>query len=194
MAVVQLAAFLVQSRMYEGDRAERKGIAIDEGKILSSISAGKNLITKSATDSRKFNVRVLLSSQDVTHFEVGTGSPDALDNLVGAAFIGNTEGEKAQEAALKLMGVPLNQGYEGLLATLAPQIDRRREKTDAERENMTAEEKAKEAVSDRRHFIFYDGSDHERIVVDTDAHPHVKKALNSRPKSDLEVEQQEVEV
>lgn len=188
MAVVQLAAWLVQSRMYEGDRAERKGLAIDEGKTLSAISAGKTLITKSATDSRKFNARVLLSSQDVTHFEVGTGSPDALDNLVGTVFIGHTEGERAQQAALQLMGVPLNQGYETLLGQLRPATDRRREKSDAEKEQMTEEERMAEAIADRRHFIFFDGSGHERVVIDTDAHPHVKKALNSRPKSDLEAE------
>lgn len=191
MAVVQLAAWLVQSRMYEGDRAERKGLAIDEGKTLSAISAGKTLITKSATDSRKFNARVLLSSQDVTHFEVGTGSPDALDNLVGTAFIGHTEGKKAQEAALTLMGVPLHQGYETILGQLRPPTDKRREKSAEEREQMTPEEKEKEAIADRRHFIFFDGSGHERVVIDTDAHPHVKKALNSRPKSDLEAEQEQ---
>lgn len=192
MAVVQLAAWLVQSRMYEGDRAERKGLAIDEGKTLSAISAGKTLITKSATDSRKFNARVLLSSQDVTHFEVGTGSPDALDNLVGTALIGNTEGERAQQAALTLMGVPPRQGYEQLLGKLRPVTDKRREKSAAERERMTDEEKSQEAIDDRRHFIFYDGSGRERIVIDTDAHPHVKKALNSRPKSDAEFEESTV--
>lgn len=193
MAVVQLAAWLVQSRMYEGDRAERKGLAIDEGKTLSSIAAGKTLITKSATDSRKFNARVLLSSQDVTHFEVGTGSPDALDNLVGTVFIGHTEGQRAQQAALTLMGAPLNQGYEALLGKLRPATDRRRELTEEEQENLTDAEKVKAAIRERRHFIFFDGTERERVVIDTDAHPHVKQALNSRPKSDAELEREREE-
>lgn len=193
VAVVQLAAWLVQSRMYEGDRAERKGLGIDEGKTLSAISAGKTLITKSATDSRKFNVRALIASQDVTHFEIGTGNPDALDNLVGTCLIGNTEGEIAQRKALQLMGIPLDQGYEQILGSLIPPKDKRREKSDAEREQMTEAEKQKEAQEDRRHFIFFDGQNHERIVIDTDAHPHVKKALNSRPKGDIEDDGQTAE-
>ncbi|WP_447546775.1 hypothetical protein, partial [Neisseria gonorrhoeae] len=89
-------------------------------------------------------------------------------NLVGTCLIGNTEGEIAQRKALQLMGIPLDQGYEQILGSLIPPKDKRREKSDAEREQMTEAEKQKEAQEDRRHFIFFDGQNHERIVIDTD--------------------------
>lgn len=182
MAVLQLAAWLVQSKIYETDRKVRKAFGVDEGKLLSMTSSGKTLIAKSATDSRKFNIRVVLCSQNVTHFNF-SDSEDSLGNLVGAVLIGHTEDEAAIRAALRIMNVPLGQGYESILANLRSH-DRRAEKHGDEQQ--TDEEKAIAAAAQKRHFIFYDGSGSERIVIDTDAHPHVVAALNSRPRADEE--------
>lgn len=180
VAIVQLAAWLVQSRIYQGDRHERKTLAIDEGKVLSAFSAGKTLITKSATDSRKHNTRFFLCSQNVTHFDFGD-SEDSLGNLVGAALIGQTKSPQAVAAALQVLRAPRGEGYETILETLRPQRNRRDE---AKSENeLTGTDKARMAQAEKRHFIFSDGKNIERIVVDTDAHPHLKKALESRPSS-----------
>jgi hypothetical protein len=180
MSVMTLAAWLVQSRIYLGDPHRRKGLAIDEGKTITTIDAGKNLITKTATDSRKFNLRAILCSQNVTHFDMDSDSEDSLGNLIGAALIGSTEDEAAIDAALKALRAPLNEGYGAILKTLRPPQGKREEITRDLDGVMTNKQ-----VSDnqKRHFIFSDGRNIERIVLDMDAHPHVADALNSRPSS-----------
>lgn len=180
MSVMTLAAWLVQSRIYLGDPHRRKGLAIDEGKTITTIDAGKNLITKTATDSRKFNLRAILCSQNVTHFDMDSDSEDSLGNLIGAALIGSTEDDAAVDAALKALRAPLNEGYGAILKTLRPPQGKREEITRDIDGNMTHQ-----TVQDnqKRHFIFSDGVHIERIVLDMDAHPHVAAALNSRPSS-----------
>jgi len=178
MSIMTLAAWLVQSRIYLGDPHRRKGLAIDEGKTITTIDAGKNLITKTATDSRKFNLRAILCSQNVTHFDMDSDSEDSLGNLVGAALIGHTPDDTAAKAALKVLRAPLGQGYEAILKSLRPPKSRRDEiKRDLDG-RMT-----RHGTEDNtpRHFIFSDGTNIERVVIDLDALPEVKKALNSRP-------------
>lgn len=178
VSIVQLAAWLVQSRIYQGDRHQRKTLAIDEGKTLAAFSAGKTLITKSATDSRKHNTRFLLCSQNVTHFDFGD-SEDSLGNLVGAALIGQTKSPNAVAAALQVLRAPLGEGYEAIIENLRPARNRRDEaKRD---EELTKKDRRRMAQNEKRHFIFSDGKNIERIVVDTDAHPHLKQVLKSRP-------------
>lgn len=180
MSIMTLAAWLVQSRIYLGNPHRRKGLGIDEGKTITTIDAGKNLITKTATDSRKFNLRVILCSQNVTHFDVDSDSEDSLSNLVGAALIGHTEGDNEARAALKVLGAPIGQGYESILKTLRPQKKRREEIKHDVDGNLSMR-----AGQDNqpRHFIFRDGRNTERIVIDLDSMPNVKEALNSRPKT-----------
>lgn len=180
MSIMTLAAWLVQSRIYLGDRAKRKGLAIDEGKTITTIDAGKNLITKTATDSRKFNLRAILCSQNVTHFDLDSDSEDSLGNLVGAAMIGHTEDDNAVNAALKVLGAPLNEGYGAILKNLRPRQAREEVTHDFDGNLVRAN------VSDdaKRNFIFSDGRNIERIVVDLDAHPQLVAALNSRPLAD----------
>jgi hypothetical protein len=180
MSVMTLAAWLVQSRIYLGDPHRRKGLAIDEGKTITTIDAGKNLITKTATDSRKFNLRAILCSQNVTHFDMDSDSEDSLGNLVGAALIGATEDGTAVDAALKVLRAPLNEGYGAILKTLRPRAQRREEVRRDLDGNMTT---TAARDNQKRHFIFSDGRNIERIVFDLDAFPHVADALNSRPSS-----------
>lgn len=180
MSVMTLAAWLVQSRIYLGDPHRRKGLAIDEGKTITTIDAGKNLITKTATDSRKFNLRAILCSQNVTHFDMDSDSEDSLGNLIGAAMIGSTEDDAAINAALKALRAPLNEGYGAILKTLRPPQAKREEISRDLDGNMTVQ---KVADNQKRHFIFSDGRNIERIVFDLDAHPAVAEALNSRPSS-----------
>lgn len=181
MSVMTLAAWLVQSRIYLGDRNRRKGLAIDEGKTITTIDAGKTLITKTATDSRKFNLRAILCSQNVTHFDMSGDSEDSLGNLIGAALIGQTEEEAAQVAALKALRAPVGAGYEQILGHLRRPARIRETVTRDLDGNMTKE--AANRDNEKRSFIFGDGRNIERIVIDMDAHPHVADALNSTPSS-----------
>jgi hypothetical protein len=131
---------------------------IDEGHLLQTISSGKSLIRKSATDSRKHNARIILSSQNVTHFDLGD-----IGNLVGAALIGRTEDEDAALAALRVLNVTPDPSYVAILARLSQQS----------RRGGQGERKWRE-------FIFSDGRGAvERIVFDMWAHPHVLEALNT---------------
>lgn len=186
MSVMTLAAWLVQSRIYMGDRDRRKGLAIDEGKVLNAIDTGRMLLTKSATDSRKFNLRAIYCSQNVTHFDVGDDSENSLGNLVGAALIGDTQDLAAQRAALKVLGAPQDAGYEAILGSLRPR-KRKREQVHRDIDGRMTHNAEKD--DQKRHFIFSTSSatdnkrSIERIVYDLDAHPHVCAALNSRPKS-----------
>lgn len=157
VALFNLAAWLTQRAIYLGDKNARKGLFIDEGHLLQAISSGKSLIRKSATDSRKHNARIVLSSQNVTHFDIGD-----IGNLVGAALIGRTEDESAAAAALRVLGVKEDQSYMAVLGRLsqAPRRGGGRRKY--------------------REFIFSDGRGAvERMVFDLHAHPHVLAALDS---------------
>lgn len=180
MSVMTLAAWLVQSRIYLGDPDRRKGLAIDEGKTITTIDAGKTLITKTATDSRKFNLRAIFCSQNVTHFDMSGDSEDSLGNLIGCALIGDTQDDAAIVAALKALRAPVDAGYGAILRTLRP-AKRNREEVSRDLDgNMKA---TAEKDNQKRHFIFSDGRNIERIVYDLDAHPHIADALNSRPTS-----------
>lgn len=182
MSVMTLAAWLVQSKIYLGDRHRRKGLAIDEGKTITTIDAGKNLITKTATDSRKFNLRAILCSQNVTHFDMNDDSEDSLGNLIGAALIGATQDDAAVNAALKALRAPVGQGYEDILKGLRPP-SRRRETVNRNADG-DATSHVRKSEEQKRHFIFSDGRNIERIVFDLDAHPHVVEALDSTPHAD----------
>ncbi|MDR2256193.1 MAG: ATP-binding protein [Arthrobacter sp.] len=189
LAVLTMAAFLVQSSIYRGNFNARKGLAIDEGKVLNSFSAGKALITKVSTDSRKFNVRAILSSQNAAHFNFNGDDPDALGNLLSAAMVGQTTEAAAQKAGLNLLGVPTGMGYEPILASLRPQQSHKQEVLRDEHGQLSVSQEHAEQ-NDKRDFIFSvvddvtgnsQGRSIERITFDLDAHPHVAKALATSP-------------
>jgi hypothetical protein len=59
--MLNLAAWLTQRSIYEHPKDERKGVWIDEAFFLSEVPTGRVLMNRFARDSRKWNVRVLLS-------------------------------------------------------------------------------------------------------------------------------------
>lgn len=61
--MLNLAAWLTQRSVYEKPKDQRKGVWIDEAFFLSEVPTGRVLMNRFARDSRKWNVRVLLSSQ-----------------------------------------------------------------------------------------------------------------------------------
>ncbi len=161
-----LAAWLTQQSIYQGDPRERKGLFIDEAHLLSAFDEGVALMEKSSVDSRKHNARVLLCSQNVNHFDVERLSP-----LASAVFIGRTTEEKAAVEALKLAGLVTADAYVRELAGLSSQPPRVDPDSDDE-------------AGDYPHEFIFSTKDLgmvERITVFGDQHPHVMEALNSTP-------------
>lgn len=172
LVLLNLAAWLVQRSIYMGDKDRRKGLLIDEGHLLAALDAGRTLIAKSSVDSRKHNARVILSSQNVSHFDQAD-----IGNLVGAALIGRTEDESAARAALAVLKIRPEQAYIDTLANLSRQ--RRRDNDDDQREEPDRP-REKTRRKKYREFVFSDGRGAvERIVFDMHAHPHVVAALNT---------------
>jgi hypothetical protein len=165
--LLNLAAWLTQRSIYERPRDQRKGVWIDEAFFLSEVPTGRVLMNRFARDSRKWNVRVLLSSQIPADFLKIQGFVSLLDSV----FVGRLDDDDAQADALRLLKVPVGAGYEQVVASLG-----RRPGGEA---RLVAER-------DRapRQFIFGDGAGGvERIRVDFSG-PHLEhlvSALDTTP-------------
>jgi hypothetical protein len=164
--LLNLAAWLTQRSIYEKPRDQRKGVWIDEAFFLSEVPTGRVLMNRFARDSRKWNVRVLLSSQIPADFLKIQGFVSLLDSV----FVGRLDDGPAQSDALRLLKVPVGVGYEQVVASLGrrPGGDRVATKRD----------------HTPRQFIFADGAGGvERIRVDfSGAHlQHLCAALDTTP-------------
>jgi hypothetical protein len=112
--MLNLAAWLTQRSIYERPKDTRKGVWIDEAFFLSEVPTGRVLMNRFARDSRKWNVRVLLSSQIPADFLRIQGFVALLDSV----FVGRLDDDQAQEDALRLLKVPVGAGYEQVVASL----------------------------------------------------------------------------
>ncbi len=168
--LLTLAAWLTRHSVYAQPKNLRKGVWIDEAFFLSATTAGKALMQRLSRDSRKWNVRTLLSSQVPSDLLRIPG----FTSLANTAFVGGLDGAQEQADALSLLGVPTGSGYEDVLAGLG----RSRVKREAEEHEETP-----------REFIFADGrGGKERIRIDFGgAHlNHLRSALNTTPHTDEE--------
>ncbi|MDX8037006.1 ATP-binding protein [Lentzea sp. BCCO 10_0856] len=164
--MLNLAAWLTQRSIYEKPKDQRKGVWIDEAFFLSEVPTGRVLMNRFARDSRKWNVRVLLSSQIPADFLKIQGFVTLLDSV----FVGRLDDDSAQADALRLLKVPIGAGYEQVIASLGrrPGGDR----------NATERDRAP------RQFIFGDGAGGvERIRIDfSGPHlEHLRNALDTTP-------------
>lgn len=197
ITLFNLAAWLTQRSIYEGDPNVRKGLFIDEGHVLSLFDSGRHLADKSSTDSRKHNNRVILGSQNVTHWDL-----DNLANLVGSVLVGRTSGDATAPASLKLLDVAQEESYVKVLNKLSQRaIDRGRKKGHAERSNAHRQAPQQDLVlhldgrvvqvpltkvpdpAERREFVARLGDQVEKVLADLSAHPHVFEALMTTPDS-----------
>ena len=163
--IMSLAAWTSLQLIYRGDPHERKFFGLDEAQEVTEVSgAGRALMRKLRTDSRKNNNAVFVVTQ---HARV------VLDdaNFVGAVFIGRTQSEDAQAAALQLLGKPPGRGYEQLLGSLSARPARG------------------EAALPYREFIYRDGlggadgtGGMERIRVSMAHHSDLFTALDTTPR------------
>jgi len=165
--MLNLAAWLTQRSVYERPKEERKGVWIDEAFFLSEVPTGRVLMNRFARDSRKWNVRVLLSSQVPADFLRIQGFVSLLDSV----FVGRLDDEEVQADALRLLKVPVGVGYEHVVAALG------------RRPGMA---QSTERDREPRQFIFNDGAGGiERIRVDfSGPHlDHLRAALDTTPGS-----------
>jgi hypothetical protein len=164
--LLNLAAWLTQRSIYERPRDQRKGVWIDEAFFLSEVPTGRVLMNRFARDSRKWNVRVLLSSQVPADFLKIQGFVSLLDSV----FVGRLDDGPAQADALRLLKVPVGVGYEQVVASLGRRPGGDRMTTERDRAP--------------RQFIFGDGAGGvERVRVDfSGAHlEHLCTALDTTP-------------
>lgn len=117
--LLHLAAHLTSRSIYSRNMSERKLVGLDEVHALSDVASGRALINRIARDSRKYNLRALIASQNAADLTVA-----GIANFVDSVFVGQTTGADAQREALALAGVETGVGYEAVLGTLSPQ-DRR---------------------------------------------------------------------
>lgn len=115
VAVLNLAAQFASSRIYSGGMNERKFVGLDEAHRLSQWASGRNLFARLERDSRKWNARIVTSSQD-RHTALSAQS--ASKALISDAFIGALDDPDQQEDALRLIGVKTGVGYERTLGNL----------------------------------------------------------------------------
>ena len=165
--MLNLAAWLTQRSVYEKPKDQRKGVWIDEAFFLSEVPTGRVLMNRFARDSRKWNVRVLLSSQIPADFLKIQGFVALLDSV----FVGRLDDEEAQADALRLLKVPVGAGYEQVVAALGRRPGTRRE---VERDR------------EPRQFVFGDGAGGvERIRVDfSGPHlDHLRAVMDTTPGS-----------
>ncbi|MGP4015951.1 ATP-binding protein [Saccharopolyspora sp. 5N708] len=171
--MLNLAAWLTQRSIYERPKNERKGVWIDEAFFLSEVPTGRVLMNRFARDSRKWNVRVLLSSQIPADFLRIQGFVSLLDSV----FIGRLDDEQAQADALRLLKVPVGAGYEQVVAALGRRPGPARNNTERDRSP--------------RQFIFGDGAGGvEKIRIDfSGPHlEHLRNSLDTTPAADENVE------
>ncbi|GLY54835.1 ATP-binding protein [Lentzea sp. NBRC 102530] len=173
--LLNLAAWLTQRSVYEGPagyerttgtrwKDARKGVWIDEAFFLSEVPTGRVLMNRFARDSRKWNVRVLLSSQIPADFLRIQGFVALLDSV----FVGRLDDDAAQADALRLLKVPVGTGYEEVVAGLGKRPGAHRGGRDRT----------------PRSFIFADGTGGvERIKVDVsgDHLAGLRAALDTTP-------------
>ena len=164
--LLNLAAWLTQRSIYDRPRDQRKGVWIDEAFFLSEVPTGRVLMNRFARDSRKWNVRVLLSSQIPADFLRIQGFVTLLDSV----FVGRLDDDHAQSDALRLLKVPTGVGYEQAIASLG--------RRPAAGRNGTTRD------TSPRQFVFADGAGGvERIRVDFSG-PHLaglRSALDTTP-------------
>lgn len=121
--IMALAAWSCLNLIYRGDPHDRKFFMLDEAQeVTKGSGAGRALVYKLSSDSRKNNTASFVISQNASTI---LGSD--INNFVGAAFVGRTQDEAAQRDGLKLLGKPEGMGYERILGGLSPRQRRSEE-------------------------------------------------------------------
>ncbi|SDY12191.1 DNA helicase HerA, contains HAS-barrel and ATPase domains [Micromonospora pattaloongensis] len=115
LPMLHTAHRLAVRRCYGGSMSSRKLVALDEAHFMEGWRSGRSFLVRLARDSRKWNLAALVASQnprDILGLDV--------QNLVSTVFVGRiAEDEEIASEALRLLRVPVNDGYEATLASLS---------------------------------------------------------------------------
>lgn len=150
------AAWQVYSILYSSDRHARKWAFFDEADQLARFQMGRTLLSLPANDARKHNLRLNVA----THSMVGLAAV-GFDTVIDSIFGFNTSGVDAQKALLTAQHIPVDSGFEPVLAGLAD----------------------RDSTPQTRDCVWYDGRLSERITIDPDMVPHhVQDVLDSTAK------------
>ncbi|WP_203814879.1 ATP-binding protein [Paractinoplanes ferrugineus] len=118
LPMLHTAHRLAVRRCYGGSMASRKMVGLDEAHFMEGWRSGRSFLVRLARDSRKWNLAALVASQnprDILGLDV--------QNLVSTVFVGRiAEDQEIASEALRLLRVPVNDGYEATLASLS-QVD-----------------------------------------------------------------------
>jgi AAA-like domain len=115
LPMLHTAHRLAVRRSYGGDMSSRKLVGLDEAHFMEGWRSGRSFLVRLARDSRKWNLAALVASQnprDILGLDV--------QNLVSTVFVGRiAEDPEIAAEALRLLRVPVNDGYEQVLAGLS---------------------------------------------------------------------------
>ncbi|MEV7621952.1 ATP-binding protein [Actinoplanes sp. NPDC089786] len=118
LPMLHTAHRLAVRRSYGGSMSARKMVGLDEAHFMEGWRSGRSFLVRLARDSRKWNLAALVASQnprDILGLDV--------QNLVSTVFVGRiAEDQEIASEALRLLRVPVNDGYEATLASLS-QVD-----------------------------------------------------------------------
>jgi hypothetical protein len=115
LPMLHTAHRLAVRRCYGGSMSSRKLVGLDEAHFMEGWRSGRSFLVRLARDSRKWNLAALVASQnprDILGLDV--------QNLVSTVFVGRiAEDQEIASEALRLLRVPVNDGYEATLASLS---------------------------------------------------------------------------
>jgi hypothetical protein len=118
LPMLHTAHRLAVRRCYGGSMESRKMVGLDEAHFMEGWRSGRSFLVRLARDSRKWNLAALVASQnpkDILGLDV--------QNLVSTVFVGRiAEDSEIAAEALRLLRVPVDDGYEAVLAGLS-QVD-----------------------------------------------------------------------
>ncbi|MEU5937611.1 ATP-binding protein [Micromonospora sp. NPDC047548] len=115
LPMLHTAHRLAVRRCYGGSMSSRKLVGLDEAHFMEGWRSGRSFLVRLARDSRKWNLAALVASQnpkDILGLDV--------QNLVSTVFVGRiAEDVEIASEALRLLRVPVDDGYEATLASLS---------------------------------------------------------------------------
>jgi hypothetical protein len=118
LPMLHTAHRLAVRRSYGGAMESRKLVGLDEAHFMEGWRSGRSFLVRLARDSRKWNLSAVVASQnprDILGLDV--------QNLVSTVFVGRiAEDAEIAAEALRLLRVPVDDGYEAVLASLS-QVD-----------------------------------------------------------------------
>jgi hypothetical protein len=118
LPMLHTAHRLAVRRSYGGAMEARKLVGLDEAHFMEGWRSGRSFLVRLARDSRKWNLSAVVASQnprDILGLDV--------QNLVSTVFVGRiAEDAEIAAEALRLLRVPVDDGYEAVLASLS-QVD-----------------------------------------------------------------------